>query len=235
MKKSLTMLALLAGAVSGYSQGQVVFADYAGFLQQQIFNVQSAPPSGATSVTVSNGGFTTTEYVGSTANTAENPQGSAVFAAGTALSGTGFDAELYASSTAGASISQLSAVSSLLHFGTTAAQLGFVKNTTLATVPGLATGATGTYAIAAWASTGVDGAATTLAAAQADGYAWGFSTTGFLTPGNPPVDLGAPQAAGDPALSGTVEGFSLGSTVPEPSTIALGVMGASALLFRRRK
>jgi len=234
MKKSLTMLALLAGAVSGYSQGEVTFADYAGFLQQQVFNSQTSAPSGATLVTVSNGGFTTTEYVGSTA--AASPSGNAVYAAGTALSGSGYDAQLFTSATAGASISQLAADGGILHFQTSAAQLGFIKSSTLVTIPGLATGATGTYAIAAWASTGVDGAATTLATAQADGYAWGFSTTAFVTPGNPPVDLGAPQVVGgSPPLSGDVEGFSLTSSVPEPSTVALGVMGASALLFRRRK
>jgi hypothetical protein len=36
-------------------------------------------------------------------------------------------------------------------------------------------------------------------------------------------------------LPAGLESFSLTAAVPEPSTIALGVMGASALLFRRKK
>ena len=32
-----------------------------------------------------------------------------------------------------------------------------------------------------------------------------------------------------------ITGFSVGGVIPEPSTIALGVLGAAALLFRRRK
>lgn len=222
MKKSLTMLALLAGAVSGYSQGQVDFTDYGGVLQQQIFNVQTSAPSGAQAVSVTYGGKTVNEYVGSTANAQELPPGSAVFAAGTALSGSGFDAELFTSATPNDTIADLSAVTGILHFSTTANGAGFPKSVALVTTT-IPTGVTGTMAIAAWASTGVDGAATTLATAQADGYAWGFSTTGALTPNASPGPIPA-----------DIEGFSLG-TVPEPSTIALGVMGASALLFRRRK
>lgn len=236
MKKTLTAITLLAGAVSGFSQGQVIFADYSGGLQQQIFNVQTTAPAGATLTSVTYGGYTVSEYVGSTSTTGESPAGSAVFAAGTALSGSGFDAELLASATPNDTLSDLalvplntSSASAILHFNTSAALQGFIKGTSTVAIPGLATGATGTYAIAAWSTDG--GLYTTLAAAQAADKAtpnsapWGISTLGAVTPANP--------AASIPA---DVTGFSLGVVpTPEPSTIALGVMGASALLFRRRK
>jgi hypothetical protein len=235
MKKPLIVMVLLAGTVSGYSQGQVNFSDYQGFLQQQVFNVQSSAPAGATAVFVTNGGYTTFEYQGSTAFANEMPQGSAVFAAGTALSGTGYDAQLFVSATAGASINQLTAAGGVLHFNTAAALLGLAKASILVTIPGLPVGSTGTYAFAAWNNDG--GVDTTLAEAQAAGEPWGFSTTAFLIPGNPPVPIGAPAAGTTtPLASGLVEGFSLGvDEVPEPGTIALGLFGATAFLFRRRK
>jgi len=229
MKKTVTLITVLAGAVSGYSQGIVSFSDYNGAQQQQVFNTQANPVTGATLTSVTFGGYTVNEYVGSTANAAELPSGSAVFA-GAGLSGTQFDAQLLAAAGTGLPISSLVAQGSILHFYTTAALLGFVKGTAAVT---LTSGAVPTtIAFAAWTvnSAGVAGAATTLAMAQADeqagdaGYAWGVSTTQTVTP-NTSLPL---------ALTGGMEGFSLG-TVPEPSTIALGVMGASALLFRRRK
>jgi PEP-CTERM motif len=54
---------------------------------------------------------------------------------------------------------------------------------------------------------------------KSDLYQVGKLVTGTVTP---------PQVAG-------FTGFSVISNVPEPSTIALGVMGLSVLLFRRRK
>jgi hypothetical protein len=43
------------------------------------------------------------------------------------------------------------------------------------------------------------------------------------------------SGAGTPPPLEGLESFSLTTAVPEPSTIALGVIGASTLLFRRRK
>jgi hypothetical protein len=97
--------------------------------------------------------------------------------------------------------------------------------------------------IAAWYNGG--GAYTTLAQAQAAGAPWGISTVvkssnlgepssvetanngGQITPGTTPPNL--PSNIGNGGWS-----FSLVST-PEPSTIALGVMGFGAFLARRRK
>ncbi|MGD0813641.1 MAG: hypothetical protein ABSA83_08570 [Verrucomicrobiota bacterium] len=227
MKKTLTLVTLLAGAVAGYSQGVVVLSEATtGYLQAQIYGPGTA--TGANQVTVTYGGYQTTEYQGNSSTS--TPAGSAVYTGG-ALSGTGFDAQIYGSSVAGDTLADLvpetaASGSSVLHFGTTATSEGFTKNAVDITMAGLPTGSTGTYAIAAWNTGG--GVDTTLAEAQAAGEPWGFSTLGAVIPANPA--LGLPD---------DVTGFNIavGSVVssPEPSTIALGVMGISALLFRRRK
>ena len=61
-------------------------------------------------------------------------------------------------------------------------------------------------------------------------YTWGVSemvTTTLATGGEPPGNL--------PFGPTGLTDFSLVAVIPEPSTIALGVMGTSALLLRRRK
>jgi hypothetical protein len=96
-------------------------------------------------------------------------------------------------------------------------------------------------AIAAWYNG--NGAYTSYAAAVAAGQPSGFSTLGTENlDGAPyvPPDLPAP---GEPqTISGGITSFSLSinafnsiNPVPEPSTIALGVMGAAAFLMRLRR
>ena len=234
---------MLAGAVSVYSQGLVTFADYSGAMQQQVFGYQSsAPTSGgnpiaSTSVTLN--GYTVSEYQGSTAAANELSPGTTVYAANTALSGTGFDAQLLAAAGSGDSIGSLTAQGGILHFNTTASSVGFAKGSSAVTLGAGQSGAI-TVAFAAWVinAGGDKGAATTLAQAQADaladaaenndgGYAWGVSTTANLTVNNS-LPTAMPQS---------IQGFSLGqaASTPEPSTIALGVIVVSTLLFRRRK
>jgi len=100
--------------------------------------------------------------------------------------------------------------------------------------------------VVAWFNGG--GQFTTLAQAQAANVPWGqslpFEITGLIEPASVMTDDNNGVAA--PAQSGTayladnlnantyLESFSLTSS-PEPSTIALGVMGACAFLARRRK
>jgi hypothetical protein len=88
-----------------------------------------------------------------------------------------------------------------------------------------------TFALYVWYN---GGAGLTLAQALAAGDPWGVSSPvninnlgGTLLDGN----LGPPLVY--PDLEG-LESFSL-SVVPEPATIALGIIGASTFLFRRRK
>jgi hypothetical protein len=224
MKKTLTTITLLAGAVVGYSQ-TVEIVDYSvpGAMQVQVFNTQAVQPAGSTAQTYTMGGSTITEYLGNTAS--DITAGSVVFA-GQALSGTGYDAVMLAGAGANDAVTSLTPVGAVEHFYTTASSLGFFKGNQTLVVPVDANDNV-TVAFAAWVNTGSKGSATTLATAQADGYAWGVSTTAAL--------VAATGSLTSPFVPTSIEGFSLGTSVPEPSTIALGVMGASALLFRRRK
>jgi hypothetical protein len=244
MKKTLTVMTLLAGAVSVYSQGSVNMSDYRNqggpfsVLQVQVFTAQGT----GVGTTVTDGAFSVTEVQGNNNNTYNvNGAGNTVYATGVPL-GTGYDVGLLAAD---------GTVAAGNYSALTAATLGSVINTWKNSSGANATSGNGNYgvwntgtfatfagnnttvsmAIAAWANTGVDGAANTLAVAQADGYAWGVSAivtaTGVSTGDNTPG-----------FLPSTLTDFSLGSPIaatPEPSTIALGVIGASALLFRRRK
>jgi hypothetical protein len=236
MKKTITAIALLAGAVTGYSQGQMTFLmDNSGNYEQAIYNVQGG------TYLVTYGGMTVMETVGS--SSIDKASGTTVYTApglgGTTASGTAYDAQLLLGNGSGDSIAQLSAIGGILNFYTGVANQGFAKSSATITVGGSA-GQNVTVATAAWAvnSGGDKGAANTLAAAISDalldsgeagngGYAWGISQTGNVT-----LATGANPAASMPT---SVESFSLGQSVPEPSTIALGVIGMSALLFRRRK
>jgi hypothetical protein len=233
MKKTLTLITLLAGAVSGYSQGEVVFNLYSGTLKLAIFGPQSV---GASTYSVTYGGVTVNEEIGNTTASTELPKGNpaSVYIAGSGLSGTAYDVELLAGpgglATPGATTNGvgLTPVSAAANFRTGAATLGVMsgsQNLVFPTESYFGSGQTASIAIAAWSS-----AYPTLAAAVSSGVTgtWGIS---------PVVQFGplAVSPTPDPALPTTLQSFSLGVTTPEPSTIALGVMGASALLFRRKK
>jgi hypothetical protein len=246
MKKTITVIALLAGAVSGYSQGQVYFYGYAAegspasTLHQAIYGLQT----GTYSVTY--GGSTVLETVGSTTavqNSKETPTGTAVYTS-TPLGGMGPAADaILLEGAAGDTLSQLTPVGTVLPFYTTAAGVGFIKGAEIETLASVPFSTTITIAIAAWnVNAGGDqngGAAVTtlaeaIAASTADvleandgGYGWGISAT--------VSDTTAASGLPPTPMPTTLESFSLGQAVPEPSTIALGVIGASALLFRRRK
>jgi len=230
MKKTLTVIALLAGAVSGYSQGEVVFNLYSSTLKLAIYGPQSI---GASTYSVTYGGSTVSEEIGNTAAGTETPKGTSTYT-GTGLSGTAYDVELLAGpggiSTPGGSVNGvgLVPVSSVFNFKTGAATAGIMSGNSPVTFPTesyFGSGQTASVAIAAWSS-----AYPTLAAAVASGISgtWGIS---------PVVQFGplVTNPTPSPAMPTTLESFSLGTSVPEPSTIALGVMGASALLFRRKK
>jgi len=98
------------------------------------------------------------------------------------------------------------------------------------TITGNAPGSTPSLTIRAWQGS-------SFAADQAGAGQWGEWT--FTSP---PLG-GVPPAGGNPIPTPTLTGwgdpngtgFALTSTVPEPSTIALGVLGVGALFLRRRK
>jgi hypothetical protein len=224
MKKTLTAIALLAGTAVGYSQGNVYFYMYntenGSTLKQAIYGAQA----GNTVVTYGN--YTVSEQQGSSALTHETPAGTTAYTAAPIVGQTPqyYVAQMLAAPGSGDALSSLVPVGTTLPFFTTASASGFTKGFETVAIGG--TSPTATVAVAAWYE-GSSGQYTTLAEAQAAGEPWGISdlandtlATGINTP------TGMPQG---------ITSFSLGVATPEPSTIALGVMGASALLFRRRK
>jgi hypothetical protein len=99
-----------------------------------------------------------------------------------------------------------------------AAALAKYVNPVVVQVPGVAGGATATLRMRAWLTSAgsFDAASNTQ-----KGEGGNFQVTLSAAP-NPPADLPS-----------SITGFVI--PVPEPSVIALGVLGAAALLIRRRK
>jgi hypothetical protein len=233
MKKALTVMALLAGAASVYSQGEIGMNDYGNStFSIQIFNSQSL---GSSTTPVAYGGGTGFEEMGTSANSSLLVPGTTSFAAGSAL-GTGYDVELLAAPGPSAPFSSLVATGPVISTWYSAAGgnpttglNGFynsVANATIAGTTGTGEPTTATVALAAWNTEG--GTVNSLAAAISGGTPWGVSAAANTAP------LGAGITT-PPNLPSSITSFSLVASVPEPSTIALGVMGASAFLLRLRK
>jgi hypothetical protein len=217
MKKTITAVALLAGAVTAYSQGQISMFDYGSTFAIELFNQEF----GATGTTpVSYGGFSGNEVQGNTAGD-DNP-GSTSYSS--APLGAGYDIQLLAGP-AGSSLATLLPVTgSLVSSWNTGSGAGYWNSTALVTIPGTTT--TATVAIAAWNTEG--GLYSTLAAAQLAGAPWGVSDTATT------AALGFASVQ-PPFLPAGLTSFSLATSTPEPSTVALGIIGASAFLMRLRR
>jgi len=242
MKKTLIVTACLAaGAMGAYAQGTIAFNDHlAGTLEIQIYSPQVATP--------------TVETTGNSA--ADIPAGTQVYT-GTAIGGTAtgsgptgwgngnnYTAELFALGatslpTSPAAFTALSPVSQYEStFYTVSAGTGLFKAVSPSSDPGISgTGLAGspgaTVSVAVWYNGG--GTITSLAAAQAANVPYGWSAPyvqGNL--GNVVPTGGTPNPA--PSLGGLTS-FSLvtTSTVPEPCTFVLGLLGTAGFLLRRRK
>jgi hypothetical protein len=229
MKKTLTVttLALLAGAASVYAQGIVSMADLNG-AGIQVFNSQ---PIASSTSPVIYGGKPGLELIGNSGdsfsyNTSAGP--TVAYAPGSAL-GAGYSVELLAGPASDTLVSQLAetglVISTWFTGSQSSGQGGFWNSVANATVAGVPAGGNAAVAIAAWNNEG--GTIQSLAAAQAAGAPWGVSNVGAAA-------LLGGGTFQPPSPTG-LESFSLIAAVPEPSTIALGVIGASALLFRRKK
>jgi hypothetical protein len=149
-------------------------------------------------------------------------------AGGALLSGTDYFVQMFAGP-AGTAASALAAQGIPINFRTGAAA-GYFSGGSVA-ITGVDFGATATVQIRAWAA--ASGA--TYAAAVAANGIYGSSTAfNVATPAYP--DRTAP-----PPLPGSLIGltsFSISSgtpIVPEPTTIALGLLGAALLFIRRRQ
>jgi len=255
MKKLVTTVVLLAGAASGYSQGQVNTTDYNG----SAFNIHIWSPDVNSPTTEFQGNSGATIAGNAAYNSSpDGPAGNTVYT-GTLVGGSGsgvtaatgyangdnFDVELYAAPNAVTtfSTSTFTAVQALGPLGDgslPANWAGIYQGGGLVTfggpngTPGAPTVAIGglvTFAIAAWYNNN----GTVTSYTPGSGIT-GISTLGTTTAeGNnitPPFLPGA-AGNGNPGISS----FSLTttSTIPEPSTIALGLVGASAFLMRLRR
>jgi|SRR5688572_21070606 len=130
--------------------------------------------------------------------------------------GAGITAQLYLVGAGGA----LTALTPTTTFRTTSAAAAFYINQVTITVPGVAAGNPATFRMRAW-----DGASYETATTSR-----GESNDVTIPQlGGTPAGGGAPIP--DPALVGLL---SFPISVPEPSSIALGLLGAAALLYRRR-
>lgn len=256
MKKSLTVIALLAGAASVYSQGQVVYTDYTTSFNIHIWSPDPPFPgveqTGNSSVAYSaanEGGDapvgTMSSYggvlIGGTGNGSPTVGGGIP---GTAASGyangDNFTVELYAAAgdvVAGgfAGLAPVPSTAGFLAdaaFGPNAASAGLFQQSTTVSIG--TKGTSETFSIAAWFNNG--GTITTLAGAQAALVPFGWSPLGTETLGGAGSSVFNLPGAGDSyTTDGGITSFSLVTPVPEPSTIALGVIGASAFLMRLRR
>jgi len=217
-------MSLLAGATLGYSQGVVNWSDY------QPANNSVTPALPAFLITVWGPGTETPGTSGPVNNTSGDlPAGNATYSG--APLGAGFEVGLYVDTSVGA-------VGTDIASGTPITTAPFLTGSDAggwdfsggfnATVPTLASGTAVFVGLAAWST--ADGA-TSYAQAVSQGVAQGFTVSTGSTllggGGSPPATPGTLAGIG-------IQDFQL-STVPEPSTIALGVIGASTFLMRLRR
>jgi len=217
MKKILLISASLMLAAAAFSQGTIVFDNQATGVKALVYGVDPNNPSQVKSGQTSGG----------------TPAGSTTYG-GTLLAGTGFTATLWAINAANATGND--AANNLVQVGAPVAfrAAGLFSGRVAASAANpIVTDVTdgsqrATFQLRAWDNQG--GTITTWAQAVAARTALGYSPLftvqsslgGFGTPpGTPPNLVG-------------LQSFQL--TVPEPSTIALGILGAGCMfLLRRRK
>lgn len=240
MKQVLIAGLLAASSVVAFGQGGVNYQNHVvGSIISHVYSPNPSSPSvaqtGNSSVafqnTVRSGDFPTgtTTYGGvliGGASTGSGPTGYG--------NGNNFSAELYAAATTPGNVQPGSAlqpvVASLGGFLTTAASSGWIANGGTVQIPGTTPGGSATVQAVVWYN---GGGTITYAQAQGGAAPWGASPifnvdvlSGTTTSGQ--------IFNQDPAMTGWTS-FSLVNSVPEPSTIAMGVMGVCAFLVRRRK
>jgi len=225
MKKLVITISLLAGATVGYSQGIINWTDYDAAI--------SHPATPAFSITIfgpATAGAAAINTAGNTAN--DFPAGTATYA-GAALA-SGYTVGLYADTSAAAVAADVASgtpvATSAFQTGANAGTWSFATALDAA-VPGLASGTSVYVELAAWSD--ATGSPTSYASALAHGDLAGTSlvssgTTTLGGGGSPPATPGTLAGIG-------ITDFTIGTAVPEPSTIALGIMGASAFLMRLRR
>jgi len=248
MKKSLAIITLLAGAASVYSQGQINYYDYA-TSQTTGFKIQVYTPNPANPA-VTQYGQTSTSVPSGTATFGGTKIGASTTAAGAFNYNVGSDysIELYAGAGTLSSYSSLTAIPSTTEPLFSSSSAGFAgiwsaasQTITLggssgtAGAPTVAAGSPVSVALAAWYN---GGGTVTLAQDMTGAGPWGWSQIGTENTGGggspPATPPFLPALGANQTIAGGITSFSL-TTTPEPSTIALGVIGASAFLMRLRR
>jgi hypothetical protein len=207
MKKLLLVAALGLSAVTGYSQGQVNFNNFAGTYAAPIYGINPGNP--------------TRQAQGQGSGDLANPMGGTSYAGHPLLTGTGFTAQLWGGPDA-ANLAAPAAGSGTQRFSTIAGFGGYLSSGVTATFPGHAAGTTVTLQVRAWDNR--NNTVTSWAAVLADPTVpRGWSTT-----------FQSPSLTVAPSTPPTTPGMtSFNLFVPEPSVIALGALGLGALLLRR--
>lgn len=216
MKKLvLIAAAVLLYTVAAYPQGAVNFSTKAGT------STATAPGWTWAPVYLPEPSDTGTQRYGNTATGV--PAGTQTYSGGYVI-GTGYTAQLWGGA-AGTAANDLALVSTTTMRTQTATTVAGTVNppTTAPTVAGVPGGSQATFQLRVWDNRG---GATSWAQATAGTLAFGASRT-FT----PPFPLQVPPTT-PPNLQG-LESFSL-MIVPEPSAIALGVLGVGALVLFRR-
>lgn len=217
MKKSLITLALVACTVTAFAQGQCTFQmRITGSLLAPVYLPELSDP--------------TIELHGNSATGI--PAGTTVYTGGVipAAQGANFSAQLFGGPLGTTDASLLQAATPATTFRTSASLAGLIIAVPV-TLPNVAVGATATLQARAWDNKG--GQVTSWAAAEALSRTDSTYRLGDSLLFDSPVLKGPPDTPTDTA---NIRSFNLHTVVPEPSTIALGVLGLGALvLFRRRK
>jgi hypothetical protein len=216
MKKTITgAVALLAGAFVAYSQGTVFFGNYSDLSPYIYVSYKGTKLGGAAGATT-----------GSPASDVANGNDWSVALYGAPGSG---DAPSALSQLQTGGSSPVPVVATLAN-GATDATAGTWYSGLVGVVPGSGGAGNGdavSIQILSWYN---DGGTLTYAQALAAGDPTGASLVENYT-------TGGPQLSGPPVTAPDVSPAGLGNIVlsPEPSTVALGVMGASAFLMRLRR
>ncbi|HEY3860933.1 MAG TPA: PEP-CTERM sorting domain-containing protein [Verrucomicrobiae bacterium] len=237
MKKTLITVSVLSGAIGAMAQGNIEWND-----GQTFGTISIMSPNPATSGV---------EEVGQTSY--DSPQGSATYSGGwlggtstapgggvglTPTSGTGgYNYQLNGNFTAGLYLdTSLQALTTDITSGTPVATSGIQgggaaglwgSSALVAVDNNIAPGTKVFVGIAAWYSGG--GAGSYVAASSLpEGYVESTSEVTLGGGGPPPIQT--------PGLANLgLTSFSLAQGVPEPSTVALGIIGASSFLMRVRR
>jgi hypothetical protein len=248
MKKTLAVAALLAGAVSGYSQDQVGWSDY----NNTDFQITIwSPQIGANAPIQLNGNSPGTFGTGRLPTGPDIPSGTQTGYTGVPLGGSGagvtsptdyangnlWSVQLYAGPTGSPLAPVAGAIANMY---TSAGNQGLynVVGNPVVTIPGVPSGAAADFQLTAWYNGGGSIGSYDASVALGINGINGASTIGTEAIGGGPLfppDLPGP---GNPGVTGGITSFNVTAfpnnsgppPVPEPCTIALALIGASAFL-----